>query len=103
MRLDMFFPNQNRHVRFLMGLYLSRKRKEQGVSLQEISALVNLTPQSYKRIESGTKKLDETLFSKIQSLLTLDPDDLNEIRRIAAIRFVNDLSKAFRPDFHYEN
>lgn len=95
MKLEMFFPNQNRHVRFLMGLYLNRKRNEQGLSLQEISSQVGLTPQAYKRIESGTKKIDETLFEKIQSLLILEPDDLNEIRKIAAIRFVNDLSQAF--------
>ncbi|WP_413287991.1 helix-turn-helix domain-containing protein [Bdellovibrio sp. HCB337] len=99
MRLDMFFPNQNRHVRFLMGLYLNRKRNEQGLSLQEVASQVGLTPQSYKRIESGGKKIDDTLFEKIQSLIAIEPEDLNEIRRIAAIRFVNDLSKAFASNY----
>ncbi len=94
MHIDIVFPNQNRHVRYLLGLYISRKRNELGFSAKDIAAQIELSLQSYRRIETGRVKINTELFEKIQSLLPLELDDLNEIRKIASVKYINDLSKA---------
>jgi ribosome-binding protein aMBF1 (putative translation factor) len=99
MKIESFFDNQNRHVRFLLGLYISRKRRESGASIEDFAIKADLTPQSVKRIEAGRMKVTPRIFGKIQSTLGFDPEDLNEIRRIAAVAYINDLSKVLVPDF----
>jgi len=93
MKIEAFFQNQNRHVRFLIGLYISRKRLERGFSVQETASQLGLTPQAYKRIEGGRSKLKSEYFDKIQSLLKLEIDELYEIRQISCVAFINELSK----------
>lgn len=99
MQIDALFPNQNRHVRFLLGLYLSRKRNELGFSLQDVAAKVELTPQSYKRIEAGRMKIKPALFEKIQMLLCLEFEELLEIRKVASVQHINDLSRELIPNY----
>jgi transcriptional regulator with XRE-family HTH domain len=99
MDIESFFPDQNRHVRFLLGLYITRKRKEAGITIAEVATKADVSPQSIKRIEAGRMKISFGLFKKIQPLINLEPDDLNEIRRIAGVAFINDLSKFLVPDF----
>lgn len=99
MKVDVFLSNQNRHVRFLLGLYISRKRNELGLSIQDIASHINLSPQTYKRIEAGSKKVNATVFEKMHSLLSFNQEDLMEIRRIATISYVNDLSKALTANY----
>lgn len=93
MNIEQLFPDQNRHVRFLLGLYITRKRKEQDLSVPAIAARLGITAPIYKRIESGRMKLNDSLFEKMRLLLSLEQEDLIEINRIAAIRYINDLSK----------
>lgn len=92
-QIEIFFPNQNRHVRFLLGLYISRKRNELGFSVQDMASRVEMTPQIYKRIEGGRMKITSDCFEKIQSLLFLESHELDEIRKISGVRYINDLSK----------
>ena len=94
MTMDMLFPDQNRHVRFLMGLYISKKRNEKGFSVGDVANLLDLAPQSYKKIETGRMKINSDIFDKMQNLLSLDLEELDEIRQIACVRYINDLSKA---------
>jgi len=94
MRFEVLFPVQNRHVRFLLGQYLARKRVEQGLSPEEVAFRTGLSPRIYKTIEGGRKNLDADVFSAIQDVLPLEEADLRELRRIASIRYVNDLSNA---------
>lgn len=99
MKFESFFPNQNRHVRFLLGLYISRKRRESGASLTELANKAELTPQSMKRIEAGRMKVTPRIFGKLQVALGFESEDLNEIRRIAGVAYINDLSKVLVPNF----
>lgn len=99
MKLEGFFPQQNRHVRFLLGLYISRKRRESGASVEDLATKTELTPQSVKRIEAGRMKVTPRIFGKLQPVLGLEPEDLNEIRRIAGVSYINDLSKVLVPNF----
>lgn len=99
MKIDTFFPDQNRHVRFLLGLYISRKRQETGASVADFAGKISVTPQSFKRIEAGRMKITPTLFEKILVHLPLEADDLNEIRRIASVSYINDLSKVLVPNY----
>lgn len=99
MKIDSFFPDQNRHVRFLLGLYISRKRQESGGSVADLAGKIEVTPQSFKRIEAGRMKITPSLFEKIQTHLSLEAEDLDEIRRIASVSFINDLSKVLVPNY----
>lgn len=99
MKFENFFPNQNRQVRFLLGLYISRKRRESGASINEVATKAEITPQSVKRIEAGRMKITPVIFEKIQLQLSLEADDLNEIRRIASVSYINDLSKVLVPNY----
>lgn len=99
MKIETFFPDQNRHVRFLLGLYISRKRQECGASVADLAEKISVTTQSFKRIEAGRMKITPGLFEKIQSHLALEADDLNEIRRIASVSYINDLSKVLVPNY----
>lgn len=99
MKIDDFFPDQNRHVRFLLGLYFNRKRRELGLSIQDLAPRMELSSQSYKRIEAGRTKINPTVFDKIQSVLPIEVDDLNEIRKIAGVTYINNLSKVLVPNY----
>ncbi|MBS1970525.1 MAG: helix-turn-helix transcriptional regulator [Bdellovibrionales bacterium] len=99
MKFETFFPNQNRHVRFLLGLYISRKRRESGASLTELANKADLTPQSIKRIEAGRMNVTPRIFGNLQVALGFEAEDLNEIRRIAGVAYINDLSKVLVPNF----
>lgn len=99
MQIDAIFPNQNRHVRHLLGLYISRKRNELGFSASEIASQVHLSPHAYRRIEVGKVKISCPLFQKIQSLLFLDIEDLLEIHKIAGVNYINDVSKALLENY----
>jgi len=94
MQIDVFFPEQNRHIRFLLGLYISRKRVEMGYTVENVAEQLAVSVHSYKRIESGRGKVNATVFNKLQNLLAFEASDLNEIRKIASVNFINDLSKA---------
>jgi transcriptional regulator with XRE-family HTH domain len=93
------FSDQKRHLRFLLGLYISRKRLELGYSIYEVAFQLQLTSLFYKRIESGRAKMKTDIFYKIQALLFLDADDLHDIRRISRIAYVNDLAKALSANY----
>lgn len=99
MNIERFFPDQNRHVRFLLGLYISRKRLESGASIADLAQKIEVTPQAFKRIEAGRMKITPGLFDKIQAHVSIDPEDLNEIRKIAGVSFINDLSKVLVPNY----
>lgn len=99
MEIDNFFPIQDQHVRNLLGLYLRRKREEMGLTLTEVATQANLTTATYRRIEGGRMKIEPSAFNKIQSLLELDPVDLGDIRKIAAINYVNHASKTLAMNY----
>ncbi|HEY8269966.1 MAG TPA: helix-turn-helix transcriptional regulator [Pseudobdellovibrionaceae bacterium] len=99
MQIDVIFPNQNRHVRHLLGLYINRKRNELGFSAKEIASQVNLSPHAYRRIEVGKVKINSSLFEKIHSLLFLEIEDLAEIHKIASVKYINDVSKALLENY----
>lgn len=99
MKIDHFFPDQHRHVRFLLGLYINRKRRELGISTSELASQTSLTPDSIKRIEAGRKKISSEDFDKIHSSLRLEADELNEIRKIAGVSLINHFSKVLVPNY----
>lgn len=94
MSLDGFPQNQNRHLRFLLGCYIRRKRIELEISIPEMVSVLNISAQTYKAIEAGRVKISEPLFKDVHSALGFKSDDLIEIRKIADVRYVNDVSKA---------
>lgn len=99
MQIDVIFPNQNRHVRCLLGLYINRKRNELGFSAKDVATQIELSPYAYRNIEIGRMKIKADHFKKIQSLLSLEENDLFEIRKIARVKYVNDVSKALLENY----
>ncbi|MGZ3691863.1 MAG: helix-turn-helix transcriptional regulator [Pseudobdellovibrionaceae bacterium] len=99
MKIDAIFQNQNRHVRYLLGLYISRKRNELGFTAKDVASRIDLSHQTYRMIEVGQVKINPPLFKKIQSLLALQLSDILEIRKIANIKYINDVSKALLENY----
>ena len=102
MDIKELFPIQNQHSRFLLGLYISRKRQELGLSAAALAAQLNLDQKTYARLEGGHKKMDPLLFEKLQFLLSLEAAELIELQAVAKIRYINDLSKVMVPNFPHE-
>ena len=99
MDIDMLFPDQNRHVRHLLGLYIKRKRNDLGASIQDTASNMSLDSQAYRRIEAGRSKITPEQFERIHQLLSLDPQELIEIRRITGVMYINDLSRVLSPNY----
>ena len=99
MNIDILFTDQDRHVRFLLGLYIKRKRNERGMSISELASRVYVTQESLKRIESGKKNLSPGDLAKFQDQLNFEYGDLIEIHKIAKVAYVNDISKVMVPDY----
>ncbi|MEN0059430.1 MAG: helix-turn-helix transcriptional regulator [Bdellovibrio sp.] len=94
MSIEELFPLQNRYGRFLVGLYLSRRRGERHLSVEELAQLLSMSPLTYRRIESGRSKISPQNFDTLTEVLDLDMDDLIELSRIARIKHINDISKS---------
>jgi len=99
MKLENIFPDQHRHVRFLIGLYINRKRREMGMSVADVASKTNTTPKSFKMIEAGRAKLTSAFFEELHSLLGFSDEELHEIRKIASVTYINDLSKVLVPNY----
>lgn len=99
MKTEITFPDQNRYIRYLLGCYIRRKRSEFGYSIPEIASQVELSTQNFKRIEAGRMKISPEVFEKMQTLLSFDAEDLANIRKIACVKYINDISKALVPHF----
>ena len=99
MKAEVFYPNQNRHIRFFMGLYIRRKRLESDLTVQDAATQLGLTPQAYRNIEGGRAKMKAEIFSKTLTLFQVDPSDLQEIYKISSVAYVNDLSKALGANY----
>ncbi|MNK15808.1 hypothetical protein D3C87_339590 [compost metagenome] len=102
MDIDMLFPDQNRHVRHLLGLYIKRKRNDLGVSIQDTASNMSLDSQAYRRIEAGRSKITPEQFQHMHHLLALEPNELIEIRKIAGVKYINDLSRVLSPNYPNE-
>lgn len=90
---------QTRHVRFLLGLYLKRKRSELSFSEDIVASHLDLTTRSYRKMEAGQSKISEDQFRLLQDLLNFEPEDLIEIRKIVGVQYINDLSAALSENY----
>ncbi len=94
MRIETLFPEQNAHVRFILGQHLKQKRLLHEMSLDALALALQVDARTYRRIESGQTNISEEQFSQLQQLLQLDSQELLEIGRIAAVSRVNAYAKA---------
>jgi|GEM_PF-5087301 Predicted transcriptional regulator len=99
MQLELLFPNPNRYVRFLLGMYLKRKRTEMAYSEEFIANHLGLKEGSYKKLESGHMNFTNEHFVRLQNLLSFEADDLIEIRKIVDVQFINNLSAEMSENF----
>lgn len=99
MNIDMLFPDQNRHVRHLLGLYIKRKRTEVSLSISDVAAHLLLSPNAYRLIEGGRSKISDEQFQLLIQFLSLDMEEIVEIRRISGVMYINDLSRVLSPNY----
>jgi transcriptional regulator with XRE-family HTH domain len=99
MQIDVLFPNQNRYTRYMLGLYLKRKRTEAGLSVEEVAGNLDLASRTYRKLEAGQMKIAAKHFAILQDLLKLDADDLIEIRKIVSVQYINDLSQVLSQNY----
>ena len=99
MQLELLFPNQNRYVRFLLGMYLKRKRTEMSFTEEFIANYLGLKEGSYKKLESGHMNFSNQQFTRLQDILNFEADDLIEIRKIVDVQYINSLSAEMSENF----
>ena len=99
MQLELLFPHQNRYVRFLLGMYLKRKRTEQSYSEEFVANYLAIKEASYRKLESGQMNFSDEQFTRLQNLLSFEADDLIEIRKIVSVQYINSLSAEMSENF----
>lgn len=82
-----------------MAKHIKQKRLALNYSVKDVSANLNISPQSYRRLESGHKKLSAEILSKIIDFLGLQEADLRSLVQISVIAQGNSFFKELNANY----
>jgi HTH-type transcriptional regulator, competence development regulator len=79
---------------YSLGEFLRNKRKEKGLPLRKVAALLDLDPSTLGKIEKNSRRANEEIIQKLAVIFTMEAQDL-------LIMHYSDLISASISEFTY--
>lgn len=99
MNIDFLLHDQNEFFRQYMAKHIKQKRLSLDYSVNDISSHLHISAQSYRKIESGQKKLNAEILNKLIDFLHLEENDLHNLVQISVIAQGNSFFKELNPNY----